>query len=310
MFQDETVAVVVVMFNSAELMPELLASLEGGLAGVQWHLTVVDNASTDGSVDIVRRLAPSARMVETGRNGGYAAGINAGVREADPHTAILILNPDVRLSPDCVAGLLAELRQGGTGIAVPRLIDGEGALIHSMRREPTVLRLLADTLVGGQRVGRVATLGEVISDERAYDRGRVVDWAEGSTLLVSAECWRTCGPWDESFFLFSEETDFALRARDQGLVTRFVPTAHAVHLQGGSSSNPALWALLATNRVRLFARRNGRVRSAVFYLVLLAREASRALIGRPTGRAAVGALLRQAKVRDQPGPASLARHRA
>ena len=309
MIEDETVAVIVVMFNSAGLISDLLRSLERGLRGVSWHLTLVDNASSDESVALARRLAPEARIVETGRNGGYAAGINAGVVAAAQHTAVLILNPDVRLGTDCVVRLLGALRTEGTGIAVPRLSDGRGVLIHSMRREPSLLRLLADTLVGGQRVGRVAALGEVIADDRVYDHPQVTDWAEGSTMLVSAECWRRCGQWDESFFLFSEETDFALRARDAGLVTRYVPSAHAVHLQGGSASNPALWALVATNRVRLFSRRHGRVHGAMFYLVLVAREASRALIGKRTGRAALAELIRLPRSHEIPGPATLARHR-
>ncbi len=100
-----------------------------------------------------------------------------------------------------------------------------------------------------------------------------------------------CGPWDESFFLYSEETDFALRARDAGFVTRYDPRAHAVHLEGDSRRNPALWALLACNRVRLYRRRHGRAATTAFYAAVLAREASRAVLGRRPARAAVRALL-------------------
>ncbi|SCG68618.1 glycosyltransferase [Micromonospora inositola] len=300
-----TVAVVVVTYNSEELLPDLLTALGPGLAGLSWHLTVADNASADGTVATLRRLAPEATVVEMGRNAGYAAGINAAVAAAPPHTAILVLNPDVRLKPGCVETLTAVVGTSGTGIAVPHIVDGAGALIPTQRREPTILRALGDAVLGARKAGRYAILGEVVTDERRYAHETVTDWAEGSTVLISRECWQRCGPWDESFFLYSEETDFALRARDAGFVTRFVPDARAVHLEGDSRHSPKLWALLTLNRVRLYRRRHGLATTAVYWLVLLGREVSRALLGRQTSKAAVRDLLRPAKIREVPGPATV-----
>lgn len=298
----ETVAVVVVTYQSELLLPELVASFEPGLAGVRWHLTVADNDSADGTVAALRRLAPDATVVELRANRGYAAGINAAVAAAAPHTAVLVLNPDVRLRPGCIQKLLAALRVPGTGIAVPRLTDGRGALIPTMRREPTVLRALGDAVLGAGRAGRYPALGEVVTGVGQYAAARTTDWAEGSTLLISSECWRACGPWDESFFLYSEETDFALRARDAGFATRYAPDARAVHLEGDSRRSPRLWTLLTLNRVRLYRRRHGAVRTAGFWAVVLLRELSRAVIGRPPSRAAVRALLSPTRLREAPGP--------
>lgn len=304
MTTDEVVAVVVVTYHSEPLMADLIDSFEAGLAGVRWHLTVADNDSADGTVPTLRKLAPEATIVEMGGNRGYAAGINAAVAAAAPHTAILVLNPDVRLRPGCVRALLASLRVPGTGIAVPRLVDGDGDLIESLRREPAIRRTLADALLGATRTGRTP-LGEVITDERRYAEPAVTDWAEGSTQLISAECWQSVGPWDESFFLYSEETEFALRARDAGFVTRYTPDAQAVHLEGDSGTSPGLWRLLVLNRVRLYRRRHGRVLAAGFWAAVLVREATRAVIGRPTNRAAVRALLSPARFRERPGPAAV-----
>ncbi|WP_347354586.1 glycosyltransferase family 2 protein [Intrasporangium sp.] len=295
-------AVVVVLYNSESLIPGLVESLDEGLAGLSWHLVVVDNASTDGGPDLLRRLAPEATVVETGCNAGYAAGINAGVAAAPPHTAVLILNPDVRLTPGCVAELLRATREPGVGIAVPRLVDAEGELILSMRREPTLRRALADAFLGASRVGQYPALGEVVTSPQAYDVETDTDWAEGSTQLVSADCWATCGPWDESFFLYSEETEFNLRARDAGFATRYVPTARAVHLEGGSGASPGLRAMMAVNRVRLFRRRNGRVRGAAYWSLVLLREVSRAAIGDRGSRPTVRALTSPRRLRDTPGP--------
>jgi GT2 family glycosyltransferase len=307
MTADPTVAVVVVTYNSERLLPDLIAGLGPGLDGVKWHLTVADNASADGSVATLRRLAPEATIVEMGRNAGYAAGINAAVAAAPAHDAVLVLNPDVRLTTGCMALLLAALRRPDTGIAVPHIVDGAGTLIPTLRREPSVLRTLGDALMGARRAGKFSMLGEVVTDERRYAVEGFTDWAEGSTMLIDGECWDRCAPWDESFFLYSEETDFALRARDAGLRTRYVPEAHAIHLEGESRQSPGLWSLLTLNRVRLYARRHGRLGTGAYWAALLLRESSRALLGKQPSRAAARDLISPSRLRETPGPASVAR---
>ncbi|MFI5487261.1 glycosyltransferase [Micromonospora echinaurantiaca] len=299
---DDVVAVVVVTYHSAAVVPGLLDSLGPGLAGLRWHLTVADNASSDGTVDTVRRLLPAARIVQTGRNAGYAAGINAAVAAADPFTAVLILNPDVRLSPGCGRVLLDLLHRGGDGIVVPVVTMADGQPEHTLRREPTVLRALGDAVLGAERAGRFRLLGEVVTDPASYRRESSSDWAVGSAMLVGGRCWAACAPWDESFFLYSEETDFALRARDAGFTTRLAPDARATHIGGESRAAPWLWRLLTLNKVRLYRRRHGRLATAAYWAAILVREVSRAALGSPTSRAAVAALLRPASLREVPGP--------
>lgn len=291
----EMIAVVVVTYNSARFVPDLVSSLEPGLRGLTWHLTVADNASTDDTIDVLHRHAPYARIVRTGRNGGYAAGVNAAVAAADRHSAVLVLNPDIRLAPDCVRELLAVLRRRGAGIAVPRLSRGDGSFSPSLRREPTVLRALGDAVLGGNRAGRFHRLGEVVTDKRRYAEETIVDWAEGSIMLIDRACWAACGPWDETFFLYSEETEYALRARDRGFATVFAPRAGARHLEGESATSPPLWTLLTLNRVHLYRRRHKLPNTAVYWTMLLLREASRAAMGNRCSRAAARALLRTSR---------------
>lgn len=300
--QIRSIAVVVVTYNSTDLVADLSATLPVSLTGFEWELVVADNASVDETVAEISRLLPRARIVEMGHNAGYAAGINAGVAAAAPgFDAVLVLNPDVRLAPGCVAALAGELGPD-VGVTVPRLVDGAGRLIESMRGAPSILGALADALVGASRAGRVRWVGEVVTDPAEYERGQDTDWAEGSTQLISAECWRACGPWDESYFLYSEETEFHLRARDRGFRVRYVPAARAVHLGGESTTSPGLWTLLVANRVRLFTARRGRVQGAVYWLMVLARECSRALMGKQTSRRAVRTLVSRRRMSAPRGP--------
>lgn len=299
---EESVAVVVVTHNSAEVVLDLVASLGPGLGEVSWHLVVADNASHDHTVQVVREAAPDATILALPDNRGYAAGINAAVAAAPEHSAVLVLNPDVRLESGCVPELLAVLRRTGAGVVVPRLDDASGELIHSMRRTPTVRRTLGDAFLGAVRAGRHPQLGEMVTDPAAYATEQDVDWAEGSTQLIDAACLRDCGAWDEEYFLYSEETEFHLRAGDHGRAVRFVPSAGAVHLEGGSATSTTLWPLVVANRWRLFRARHGALHSAAFWAALLVRESSRALLGRPTCRRAVRVLVRPSLLRAPRGP--------
>src|SRR6185503_20085012 len=132
---------------------------------------------------------------------------------------------------------------------------------------------------GANRVGRYPLLGETVTDPAAYAEECAVDWAEGSIMLINRACWDACGPWDESFFLYSEETEYALRVRDHGFAMILAPQAHATHLEGDSAVSPRLWALLTVNRVRLYRKRHGFAPSAVYWALVLLREASRAALG-------------------------------
>lgn len=298
--RDGPVAVVVVTWNSAAVLPGFLEALPAGMAGLDWRLVVADNDSSDDTVAVVREHAPDATVVATGRNGGYAFGVNAALRAAGAWDggcrAVLVCNPDIRMTEGCAATLVAGL--GGVlpdgsraGITVPLLYEADGALVHSLRRESTVTRALGEAVLGNRRAGRFPRWSELVTDPAAYAARTHADWATGALMAVSGDCLADCGPWDESFFLYSEETEYCLRARDLGHRTRLEPGARATHLGGDSRVSPRLWSLLVVNRVRLHRRRHGFAASTAFRGAVLLRELSRAALGRRPARAAVRALL-------------------
>ncbi|KUN19764.1 glycosyl transferase family 2 [Streptomyces antibioticus] len=297
-----TVAVIVVTWNSAAVLPGFLAALPDGMAGLDWRLVVADNDSADDTVEVLRTLAPETTVVQTGRNAGYAAGINAALDAAGDYGVALICNPDVRMRQGCAKRLVDSLG-GGVGIAVPLLYEeGSDTPHRSLRRESTVLRALGEAVIGNTRAGRFPALSELVTDPAAYERPTRADWATGALMAISGECMAACGKWDESFFLYSEETEFCLRARDLGYATQLEPSAEAVHLGGDSQVSPRLWTLLTLNRIRLYARRHGRLATAAFRTAVLLRETSRAALGRPASRAAAAALVQPGVLHKTPGP--------
>ncbi|RPE37928.1 GT2 family glycosyltransferase [Streptomyces sp. Ag109_O5-1] len=297
-----TVAVIVVTWNSASVLAGFLAALPDGMAGLDYRLVVADNDSADDTVELLRTLAPAATVVETGHNAGYAAGINAALAATEGCETVLICNPDIRMRQGCAKRLVDSLGDG-VGIAVPLLYEeGSDTPHHSLRRESSVLRALGEAVIGNTRAGRFPALSELVTDPAAYRRPTRADWATGALMAVSGDCLAACGPWDESFFLYSEETEYCLRARDRGYATQLEPTAEAVHLGGDSQVSPRLWTLLTLNRVRLYRRRHGPLATAAFRTAVLLRETSRAALGRPASRAAAAALARPGRLLTTPGP--------
>lgn len=296
----------IVTYNSAEVLEGCLASLPAGAEGIRLAgVVVADNASKDGSLALAEHATElPIRLVQVGRNAGYAAAINAGISALDLAVvdAVFVMNPDCRLREGALAVLASVLDRPGTGIAVPRLVSTDGVLHHSLRRVPTVRGALAEALIGGRLAGRIGALGEVITVPARYDRPGQAAWATGAAMLISATAIGEVGPWDESFLLYSEETEFALRAADQGWRLWYEPAAVVEHIGGEAKINPMLAALLTVNRVRLFRRRRGRLAGAGYYLAILLGEALRAAAGRRTARASVVALVRPSRrLRALPG---------
>jgi len=278
------VTIVVVTYNSSPLLGTLLESLPAALGSLSADVVVVDNGSSDGTADLAARRR-DCRLVRS-VNVGYAGGLNLGIRASLRTDAILVLNPDTRLDAGAIETMMRTLQEPGVGVVAPRILSPDGALVTSLRREPTLRRAL-----GLSARGRPA-LSETVLELEEYERPRDVDWATGAVLLMSRDCYDAVGGWDESYFLYSEETDFCLRARELGWTTRYEPSAVAMHIGGGSGRNEVTHAMMAVNRVRLYARRHGRS-SALAYLALsVLAEASWLVRGRSEARTAIRALLR------------------
>jgi GT2 family glycosyltransferase len=269
------VAAVVVAYNSACDIGFLIDDLRRAARDRPIRLVVVDNQSSDDTVEVVR-AHDDVVVVESGGNLGYAGGINVGLRAVENCDAVLILNSDLGLAPDAVTRLVAASDDDRIGAVVPLIVDGDGVTYPSLRREPTLTRALGDALFGSRMWrSRPGWLSEIDHRPSSYARSHDVDWATGAALLVPAPVAHEIGDWDEDFFLYSEETDYSRRIRQSGRVIRFEPSAVVKHRQGGSGTSPALAALMAVNRVRYVERQHGKAYSALFRGVVALGEALR-----------------------------------
>lgn len=284
------VTVVVITFNSRAIIDDCLTSVAPAFPGHELRVVVADSGSTDDTVRRVREHHTDATVVELGDNKGFGAGINAGAALSDPDDHLLVLNPDIRLAPGSGLQLLDTLTHAGVGIAVPRLVDEHGTLQLSLRRTPTLARTAGTALLGGARSERHPRWSEVVADAAAYEGPTRADWATGAALLISARCRAVVGAWDESYFLYSEETDYCLRAADAGFAVELSPAATAIHLGGESQTSPELWSVVMRNKVALYRRRHTALPSAAMWAIAFAGEAARSVTGSRRSRAAAAEL--------------------
>jgi GT2 family glycosyltransferase len=246
-------AVVIVTYNSARDIAGLLDCLPAAAAGLTLRTIVVDNGSADATIDHVRRRA-DVRCIEAGANLGYAGGINVGRLHAGDYSALLVLNPDLVLEPGAIREMAAALGDQRIGIVAPMLTGADGRCFPSLRRRLTVSRALGDALLGSRLPGRPGWLSEVVRDDESYARRHAADWAGGAALLISRACDEAVGPWDDGYFLYSEETDYAARAAAAGFRVEYVPAARATHRGGGSGQSSDLTALMAVSRLRFVTK--------------------------------------------------------
>jgi N-acetylglucosaminyl-diphospho-decaprenol L-rhamnosyltransferase len=275
------VAIVVVTYNSEACVGDLLDSLVGSGADL---VVVVDNGSTDTTVQLVEGR-DDVRLVRS-TNVGYSGGINQGVRAAPDADAYLILNPDLVVRSGVIAALTTALADPRVGIAVPLILDSEGHRQDSLRREPSIFRAI------GLSWTRIPFLSEYVSGDGEYRAPRDADWALGAAVMFTRACYEAIGPWDESYFLYSEEMDFCLRARDAGWRTRLVPEAVVVHHEGGSGRSDATHVMQIVNRVRLYARRHSKPAGYAYLALNVLSELTWLLRGQKQSRASVRGLLR------------------
>lgn len=278
-----SVIAVVVTYNSRDHVGDLLDSLPIAFAGQPYQVVVVDNGSSDATAEMVEARG-DARVIRS-FNAGFAGGINRGVAEAESNCPILVLNPDATLAKGSVPAMLKVLDKPGVGIVAPRMLEADGSLSPSLRRAPTLGR------AGGLSFTGLPRFAERIESPSEYQTEHEVDWAVGAVMLIRAECFAELGGFDESFFLYSEETDFCLRARDRGWRTVYTPAAEVMHIGGGSGESAATHTMKMVNRVRIYGRRHGRVLTWIYFWLVVATELRRGILGHRRSWETVRALL-------------------
>ena len=243
------VSVVLVNYNAGAELAVALRSIAAEVPGTDWEGIVVDNASSDGSDDIVAEFAPSAKLLRNDRNLGFAKAVNQGIAQTTA-PLVLIMNPDCRLAPGAMTSLEAELAAyPECAIVGPRTLNPDGSIQGSARGDPDMLtglfgrstflrRMFPDLSIAKRNVVTADALPAGVTS-------LVVDWVSGACMLARRGAMQKVGGFDERYFLYWEDADLCKRLRAVGYHVRYVPGATAIHRVGHSSQKVRASAIRA-----------------------------------------------------------------
>jgi GT2 family glycosyltransferase len=259
-----SVTVVTVTYNSGELV----RSHRGAVPSAPWISAVfVDNASSDDSAAAVAEVYPEARFVQNDRNAGFSKAVNLGARELDTDF-LLLLNPDAAITAGELEKVVATMStRPEIAIGSPIVQDSAGEFATvAAGYAPTAAKMFTHA-TGLSRLGRLvrALRGHYLfTGDLARSGLQDVDWVSGGCMLIRSDVWKSLGGLTERWFMYAEDIEFCLRARQAGFRVVLDCDAHAAHEIGQSSKgvdgrvNPA-WIL---NLYELYRWRIARSRAA------------------------------------------------
>jgi GT2 family glycosyltransferase/lipopolysaccharide/colanic/teichoic acid biosynthesis glycosyltransferase len=265
-----TVSVIIVTYNSARVIGACLDSLAADCASGLAEAIVVDNASADDSVRVVRERYPWATVIASGENLGYSKGVNLGIQSARGRF-LLILNPDTVVRRGTLRKLIDFVEKTpDAGIVGPKLVFHDGTVQLSCRRFYT-FRVL---LMRRTPLGKIFKNSKAVSDHLMldfdHDSTREVDWLLGAAMFVRREAVDNVGMMDERFFLYFEDVDWCYRMKQRGLKVFYLADAVIEHGYKRESAQAVLNRSFAAHLVSLF--RYYEKWNPVFYFLKRYRE--------------------------------------
>jgi N-acetylglucosaminyl-diphospho-decaprenol L-rhamnosyltransferase len=249
-------SVIIVNWNVKDLLRACLRSLlaDGRTMPVptlSTEIIVVDNASSDGSAQMVRDEFPQVHFIASADNLGYAGGNNTGVAAAQGRY-LFLLNPDTVVQPGALARLVNSMdAQPHLGAVGPQLLWPDGEVQSSRRRFPTLGSLFWESTLLGQWFPQNPYARRYYYAGLPTDQPQPVDWVVGAALCIRRSAWLQVGPIDEDFFMYFEETDWCRRAAGLGWPVHYLPEAQVIHYEGQSSGQVAAARTLRFQRSKL-----------------------------------------------------------
>ncbi len=271
-------SIVIVSWNTKKYVEECLTSLRAIDGNLSVEIIVVDNASIDGTPEMIRTQFPNVTLIETGANLGFARGNNIGMKEASGKY-ICLINSDVNVPPDCLPKMHCYMEQQPTvGLLGPGMRGADGRVHRSGMRFPTIwnvfLRALAlDSLFKTSRV-----FGGFLMSDFQFDRTTDMDVLNGWLWMARREALNQVGPLDDHFFMYAEDIDWCKRFHLAGWRVVFYSEAEALHYGGASSANAPSRFMVEKQRANLqyWKKYHGRVSSFIYLLIACLNYAIRA----------------------------------
>lgn len=263
------VSVIIVSWNARDYLKQCLESLTPVVCRYPMEIIVVDNASTDGSPEMVKSAFPHVRLIRSSANLGFARGNNLGIQSSHGRYLCLI-NSDVKVLSDCISRLVGFCEQHPeVGMVGPRLTGGNGKLQRSCRGFPTLWNMLCRALALDTIFPRCKLFTGYSLSYWSQDDTRAVDILTGCFWLIRRQTLPRVGLLDESFFMYGEDMDWCKRFWENGSSLAFVSSAEAIHYGGGSSVNAPVRFFIEKQRADLqyWNKHHSRIATGCYFLV-------------------------------------------
>ncbi|MDH7480866.1 MAG: glycosyltransferase family 2 protein [Armatimonadota bacterium] len=227
-------SVVIVNWNTCSYLRKCLASVELDRISAM-EVIVVDNASVDGSQEMVEREFPQVKLIKNTSNLGFSRAANIGIK-ASKGRYILLLNPDSEVQPGALSVLVKFADSNPrAGLFGPKILNADGSLQSSARRFPTPLAALFRNTFLGRLFPNNQYVKQYLMADWDHSSPREVDWLSGAALMLRREMLDEIGLLDERFFMYCEDVDIAYRAKQKGWKAIYFPEAKIVHFLAKSS---------------------------------------------------------------------------
>jgi hypothetical protein len=252
--EDIALSIIIVSWNVSDDLAQCLDSLRDN-RDVAPEVIVVDNASTDGSLGMLR-ARPEVQVIANRDNRGFAAANNQGLGAARGKY-LLLLNPDTIVPAGGLAVLLRFADEHPeAGVIGPRLLNSDGSLQPSCRRFPTVKAALIRHTFLERLLPHAAATREYLMADWDHRSPREVDWVSGACLLIRREAFEQVGPLDEGFYWGSEDVDYCLRMHQGGWKVLYAPQPAITHAIGRSTTQVIVPTIIRAHRsmARLYAK--------------------------------------------------------
>lgn len=262
------VAVVILNYNGERFLEQFLPNVIANTDATLADIVVADNASTDGSVALMRRMFPDVRLICNDFNGGFATGYNLALRQIEAEYFVL-LNSDIEVTPRWVEPIV-ELMDAHADIAAC-----QPKILSYYEREKFEYAGAAGGFIDqyGYPFCRGRLFQHLETDQGQYDDTKEVFWATGACLFVRADLYLAHGGLDDSFFAHMEEIDFCWRMKNMGYKIYCCPQSKVYHIGGGTlpKSSARKTYLNFRNNLSLLYKNlpSGRVFWTLFYRVML-----------------------------------------
>ncbi len=262
-------SIVVLNWNVRDLLARCLGSLRSDHYALE--IIVVDNASHDDSVAMVRAKYPHVTVIANTVNRGFTGGNNQGIA-ASQGRHVMVLNPDTEVLDDALDRLVAYLDQyPDVGAIGPQLLNPDRSIQSSRRRFPTLLTALFES-TWLQSIAPRRLLAHYYMDDVTPDQVQEVDWLNGACTVFRREVLDRVGVYDaQNFFMYSEELDLCRRVKEAGWKIVYLPEAQVIHHVGQSSDQAvaARHIYFQTSKVRYFRKWHGAGQANILRLCLL-----------------------------------------